>query len=106
MSLLELKKSCNIPDIKGLLAVAKERNFTDGYLASCLGFLFKAHETDIMRSLSRTIEYQQMVINALVDVEHKDKFIDYVNRCIEQGQEPHSLTITNWDEFLGDDDGV
>lgn len=102
MTLLELQKSCNVPDFKGLLATAKERNFTDDYLASCLGLLFKAHETSIMRSLSRTIEYQQLVINTLIDVEDKDNFIDYVNRCIEQGQEPHSLTITNWDEFFDD----
>lgn len=104
MTLLELQKSCNVPDFKGLLATAKERNFTDDYLASFLGFLFKVHETNIMRSLSRTIEYQQLVINTLIDVEDKDKFIDYVNRCIEEGKKPHSLTITNWDEFFGVDD--
>lgn len=102
MTLLDLQKAYNFPDFNGLLTLAKEKCFTDDYLASCLRFLFKAHETGILRSLSNTIEYQQIVINTLVDTENKDKFIEYINQCIEQGVPPHSLSITNWEDFLGD----
>lgn len=100
MTLSDLQKSYNIPDFKGLLILAKERDFTDDQLASCINFLFKTHRDYILRSLSSTIEYQQIVINTLVDVEDKDKFIAYINQCIEQGVPPHSLSITNWEEFL------
>lgn len=102
MTLSDLQKTYDLPDFKGLLTLAKEKGFTDYYLANCIRFLFKVHETHILRSLSSTIKYQQIVINTLVDTENKDKFIAYINQCIEHGIEPHNLSITNWEEFFGE----
>lgn len=80
----------------------RERGYNDEMLANALAVVFHGTETDITRSLVRTIEYQQYVINELVNVENKDNFIRYIQYCIEQGSQPHGLDITNWDEFFSD----
>lgn len=80
----------------------RERGYNDEMLASALAVVFHGAETDITRSLVRTIEHQQYVINELVNVENKDNFIRYIQCCIEQGSQPHGLDITNWDEFFSD----
>lgn len=102
MTLSDLQKTYDLPDFKGLLTLAKEKGFTDYSLANCIKFLFKVHKTHILRSLSSIIEHQQIVINTLIDIENKERFITYVNQCIEQGIPLHNLTITNWEEFIED----
>ena len=101
----DLQRS-NIPDFKGLLLLAKERNYTDDKLAACIEFLFKTHSNRVLSSLSSTVHYQQMVINTLVDVEDKDRFIGYINQCIEHGMPPHSVSIADWKGFLDFFEGI
>ena len=100
MNLVQLQSTYKVPDFKGLLETARERGFSDDQIASCIKVFFTSHENQILRSLSQTISLQQEVINSLVDVEKKDKFIKYITDCINDGITPYSVLVSNWGEFF------